>query len=84
VGHMKIMEHDYEMNEWIDRGEVPFRGLPRANSTIEIDKDGVPFLYLVLSFVPSVDGGDGVLMIRELGSSANCLESIYIGGDEYE
>jgi hypothetical protein len=81
MGQMKIVEHDVDTEEWIERGAVPFRGLPREGGTIEMDKHGVPFLYRVLSVLPPMNGRDGNIMVRELGACENCLEKIYQGGE---
>jgi hypothetical protein len=81
MSYLKIVEHDIETEEWVERGIVPFRGLPRPMGTIEMDKEGVPFLYRVLSVMHPTNGEDGTIMVRELGSCANCLESIYRGGE---
>ncbi len=78
---MKIVVHDRETEEWVDLGVVPFKGLPRTNGVIEMDKNGILFLYRVISVQQPMTGEMGTMMVREIGSAANCRESIYKGDD---
>lgn len=77
MSELSVLEHDVESDVWIERGIIPFRGLPRAGGSIEIDDEGVPFLYRVLSVSHPMNGEDGTIMVRKLGASANCRETLF-------
>ena len=71
---INVLVLSVETDEWLDLGHKSFRGLPRTGGVIEMEKNGRPFFYRVLSINFPTPERDGQLLVQELASEDQALE----------
>ncbi len=77
MSKMDVLLLSVAENTWIPLGPKPFKGLANKGSIIELDKNGQPYLYRVISAHPPVGNSNGAILIKELGSKQVARENLF-------